>query len=399
MSPLRNTLLGRVLIAGLFAGLLTGPAVGVASAKGPSGPAGIDRDHPVSAARAQAIDKAAERFLARSADEAPGLWLAVWDPQRGYYEQAYGSAVVGGRAARINDVGYIGSITKTAFATAVLQQVSNGTIKLTDTVADLDPALAAKFPSIAAVDVRNLLGMTSGIPDYAEAAVQQILANPNTRFSRNDLIELGLSSGPQQPVGTPEYSTTNYIIVGKMLQAATGRTPERLVNQVLRQAGMTNSRLPRPNASQPNRIAHGYLGELLASQLRDVEDLELDLDATTDVTSWRFDWGREGGGAYATIRDLAAWGNTCLGNSLLPNKSVRQRMTWKTASGVDYGLGLIKEGDWLSHTGQTLGWSANVACNSSTGAVVAYMINSSTGVSDFAELVGPAAFPEYLRVL
>lgn len=153
----------------------------------------LDRGMAVSAADARAIDKAAASYLAGSADGTPGLWLAVWDPRRGYYEHAYGSAVSGSRRASTKDVMYVGSITKTALATAVLDQVAKGRMSLGDPVERLSPGLAARFPSIASISVRDLLGMTSGIPDYADAAVAQMLADPQKRFSRDDLIALGLA--------------------------------------------------------------------------------------------------------------------------------------------------------------------------------------------------------------
>lgn len=375
---------------------ILGLSLVVASASVPAqageGPEGFNPDRWVSAARAEAIDTAAARFLAQSDDGTPGLWLAVWDPKRGYYEQAYGRAVAGGRKASVTDVTYIGSITKSALATAVLRQVAHGTMKLSDTVADLDPALVTKFPTIGGVDIRSLLGMTSGIPDYAEAAALQMLENPQQRFTRDDLIALGLASGEQQPMGVAAYSTTNYLILGQVLEAVTRRSAERLVNDVFRQAGMLQARLPPPGAEQPTRLAHGYFGRLLATEFPGMA-----VPAPgTDVTSWRFDWGREGGGAYATIGDLARWGSTCLGNSLLPKKLARQRGLTSATDYGNYGLGVIQQGDWLSHSGQVIGWTATVACNPKTGGVVAYATNSTNGIVDVPAQVGRVAFPEYI---
>lgn len=403
-APTKNFRMSIAISIVLSLGLVVGPNIGGAAAQALSGPAGIDRDQRVSAARAEVIDKAAERFLAQSADQPPGLWLAVWDPKRGYYEQAYGQAVIGNaqlgergtaRQASTDDVLYIGSITKTIFATAVLRQVAQGTMTLNDTVEDLDPALAQKFPTIASVTVRDLVGMTSGIPDYANASVAQVLDDPNIKFTRHKLIALGLASGEQEPIGTGGYSSTNYIILGEMLRNVTQRTPERSVNNVLREAGLSRSRLPlsgpRRASGPPAGIAHGYIGAALPAQLPG-----LDLpNASTDVTSWTFSWGKEAGGAYATIGDLAEWGNTCLGNSLLPNRLVRQRLTTTEIGALEYGLGITRQGDWLSHTGQVLGWSSDVACNLKTGAVIAYATNSTNGVRDFPSLVGNVIFPDY----
>ena len=89
------------------------------------------------------IDTAANDFLTNSPDKSPGLWLAVWDPAKGYYEQAYGDAVADTTKATVADHSWIGSITKTVFATAVLQQVAAGKLALTDTVQALDAELAA----------------------------------------------------------------------------------------------------------------------------------------------------------------------------------------------------------------------------------------------------------------
>ena len=72
------------------------------------------------------IDTAANDFLTNSPDKSPGLWLAVWDPAKGYYEQAYGDAVADTTTATVADHSWIGSITKTVFATAVLQQIAPG---------------------------------------------------------------------------------------------------------------------------------------------------------------------------------------------------------------------------------------------------------------------------------
>lgn len=366
-----------------------------ASKPATAAPVELDQSRVVNAADARAIDKAAAAYLAESVDGNPGLWLAVWDPKRGYYEQAYGSAVSGGRKASTKDVMYVGSITKTALATAVLEEVAKGAISLGDTVGQLSPALAAKFPAIASISVRDLLGMTSGIPDYADAAVAQMLVNPQKRYSRDDLIALGLASGEQKPVGTAAYSTTNYIILGELLQAVTGQSPERLVNAVLREAGLGQARLPSSDAKQPARITHGYVGRLLPTQLPDVAVPP----PATDVTDWAFDWGREGGGAYATIGDLAQWGSTCLGNSLLPTQLVRQRLRTHTSNAGQYGLGIIRQGQWLAHSGQALGWTANVACNPKTGAVVAYATNSTNGTFDVPFKVGKVAFPAYAKAI
>ena len=351
----------------------------------------INKNKPMPAADRAAIDAAANLFVANAPDQSPGLWIAVWDPKKGYYEQAYGKAVVPGTAATVADHFRIGSITKTVFATAVLEQVSAGKLKLTDTVRSLDPALAQRFPRIGKYTVAQLLSMKTQIPDYADASVALQVADPQRKFTRDQLIALALSQGKPLPKAGG-YSTTNYIILGEILKKVTGKTPESLVNGVFAQAGMKQSGLDTTSKAMPAPAAAGYVGATYGAQF---ETINPAVTSATDVSSWAFDWGKEGGGAYSTIGDLATWGGTCLGNSLLPKSTVAKRLVFSSIDVGTYGRGIIKQGNWLSHEGQAIGYEANVACNPKTGAVAVWAVNSTQGSMFLDDVIGDAAYPAY----
>jgi len=353
----------------------------------------IDKTQPMPQDATARIDQAAKAALKDNPDNTPGLWVAVWDPKVGYYEAAYGDAVAATTKATTADHNWIGSITKTVFATAVLQQVAAGTLALDDTVATVDPDLAAKYPSIADITVRGLLGMVSGIADYADAAVAELVVDQTLTFTRDDLIKLGLAAGKQEPVGTLAYSTTNYIILGNMLETMTGQSPEELVNDVFAQAGMTQSMLPAQASALPDPATHGYMGAVEATQFK---ELNSDVTASTDVTDWSFDYAKEGGGAYSVIGDLATWGGTCLGQSLLPADMAEARLKTHTSESLgEYGLGMrVLDGGWIGHDGQVVGWNADVQCNTTTGAVFALMSNSTSGLITASYEVKAVVFPQ-----
>ena len=382
-----------VLLIGTGAGSAMAQPTAVAAKK--TSVSTVNKKQAMSAADKAAVDAAAAKAIAASPDAAPGLWVAVWDPKKGYYEQAYGKAVLPDTPATRADHFRIGSITKTVFATAVLEQVATGKLALSDTVKKLDPALAKKFPTIGKYTVAQLLSMKTQIPDYAEAAVDALVANSQKSFTREELIALGLEKGkPLSSAGG--YSTTNYIILGLIMQKVTGKTPEALINGVFAQAGMTQSALPGPSKSMPAPAAHGYVGNVYGEQFVKINPA---VTATTDVTDWAFNWGREGGGAYSTIGDLATWGGTCLGNSLLPKSIVAKRLVFSSIDVGSYGRGIIKQGDWFSHEGQAIGYEANVSCNPKTGAVTAWAVNSTEGSLFLNDAIGPVAFPEYYAAI
>jgi len=381
------------VILGGIASVHAAPVAARSPAEAAGKPRPVDRGQLMSAADRAAIDTAAKSFLADSVDRTPGLWIALWDPQRGYYEQAYGDAIAGTRPATVNDHFLIGSITKSVFATAVLQQIAAGRLRLSDTVAHLDPALARKYPIASQKTVRQLLGMTSRIPDYADPAVARMFANPQQGFTRDQAIALGIAEG--KPIPAPGgYSTTNYLLLGKLMAKITGSTPEQLVNSVFTRSGMTSSRLMQGNVQMPEPRAHGYLGAIYGPQAAQVNP---NLSGTTDVTDWTMEWGKEGGGAYATIADLATWGQTCLGMSLLPRRLASERLKTTMIDAGDYGLGIVRQGDWLAHSGQAIGYTANVACDPKTGAVIAYALNSTEGPLDLSSGFGLTAWPDYVK--
>lgn len=393
-SGLRILTVGAAAVA-LGLATIAGPASAAAESAAAAKATPMDRSHQMSAADRAAIDAAAATYLANAVDQTPGLWIAVWDPAKGFYEQAYGKASLDGTPAQVGDHFRIGSLTKTIFATAVLEKVADDTIALDDTVKQLAPMVAKRFPATAKSTVRQLLGMTTSLPDYADAAVMRQFANPQQHWSRDQLIALGLSEGT--PITGPGgYSTTNYLVLGKVMEAVTGKSPEKLVNAVLKRAGLQQTRLPRGNVAVPAPAAHGYLGAIYGPQAATVNPA---LSATTDTTDWTMEWGKEGGGATSTIGNLARWGSLCLGDALLPKKIVAQRLHVTPINAGKYGLGIIREGDWLAHGGQTIGYEANVACNPRTGAVVAYAVNSTEGLADLSAYLGPVAWPYYLQAV
>jgi len=214
--PLTLALLVVVLVLAACSGAPSGQGGDSSSTPSTSAAAtvsSIDKSKVMSPTESAAIDTTANDFLTTSPDKSPGLWLAVWDPAKGYYEQAYGDAVADTTKATVADHSWIGSITKTVFATAVLQQVAAGKLALTDTVQILDAELAAEYPAVGALTVAQLLGMTSGIPDFADAAVAAVAADHARSFTGTTTSRSGSRSGRRSRPGrrgTPRRTSSSW---------------------------------------------------------------------------------------------------------------------------------------------------------------------------------------------
>lgn len=110
----------------------------------------------------------------------------------------------------------VGSVTKTFVAAVVLQLVDEQVLSLSDPVSKWQPT----FP-VGAVTVEQLLNHTSGLVDYLfDSSLQATQARAHTDDELYG-IAARVQSGATTP-GTWAYSNTNYLLLGRIIGAATG---------------------------------------------------------------------------------------------------------------------------------------------------------------------------------
>ncbi|MGI9577182.1 MAG: serine hydrolase domain-containing protein [Microthrixaceae bacterium] len=352
---------------------------------------------------AKAIDDAANEAVADNAGNLPGMWVGVWDADKGKHIGAYGNAVVDGAAAQPDQIGRIGSVTKTFTAAAMLQQVSEGWASFGDTIEDLLPDLAKKYPDVAPITVEQLLGMTSGIPDYANSDwfPAMVVADPTKTWTADEVIDLVLDRGDLAAPGTAGYSTTNYLILGEILEGVVQGDQDisTILTDLAENEGLTRTSLPEPpDASLPDPFSNGYVNELGSA---DLASAGATVAPGTDVTDWSPSWGGAGGAMYANVEDLGTWAATGLGTGLLSKQIGDQRIddTKDLPGAGDYGLGLQVFGNgWIGHTGQMIGWESLVAYNTDTGDIYVAIVNETSSLIGATELAF-TVFPELAEAL
>jgi D-alanyl-D-alanine carboxypeptidase len=223
---------------------------------------------------------------------------AFWRGAAGYAEK--------NRRAEPEDRFGIASTTKTFVATVVLQLVGEGRLSLDDKVEHWLPGRVRKGREIT---VRQLLNHTSGLwPGF-----------PSVLPPRNAQQPL-LS----RPGATHEYSNTNYVVLGLIVERVTGRELGQVVrDRLLRplQLGDTSygtATLPAHADSSP-----AWLGGAV--------------EPAGPVSG--------DGGIASTAADLARFFRALLGGDLL-GKHLLSEMTRTVATGTEFraGLGLFRLG-------------------------------------------------------
>ena len=134
----------------------------------------------------------------------------------------------------------IASISKMFIATSSIKLVNVGTLRLDDTLAMWLPAVAARIENGDTITLRQLLQHRSGIPDFDS---QPGFSWREAQTDLDALIALVYDKPADFAPGTRgEYSNTNYLLVGMMLDAALGYSHHDFVqNDILSPLGMTDT--------------------------------------------------------------------------------------------------------------------------------------------------------------
>ena len=206
------------------------------------------------AAMADAIDRyvASEMRAARI----PGMALGIIYDGRVAYVRGYGVADGTGRPVTPQTPFALGSVSKSFTALAIMQLVEEGKIDLDAPARTYLPALRLADPAVSErVTVRHLLNQVSGISTYA--GEDAFAADP--RATAADLIAGMATLAPRGRVGeTYQYSNLNYIVLGAIVEAASGQTYGEYVRErIYAPLGMTHSHVTYADA-QADGMADGH---------------------------------------------------------------------------------------------------------------------------------------------
>ena len=273
----------------------------------------------------------------------------------------------GDRSARF----HVASIGKAFTATLVMQLVEAGAFSVDTPVSALLPGdeLDGLFDAQGTTDVaggatvHHLLTHTAGVADYFEGRVtsgrpmrELVIAEPDRFWTPADLLDFTRTR--QRPAGRPGerfvYSNTGYILLGRVLEQATGRAFHELLHErIFIPLGMHDSALlfhSRPAndeaeaATQSTGTTTSTTTASTASTATDLRMLPFRLGRVEASTfrSVSCDWA--GGGIVSTPDDLVAFGSALHRGRLISHASLEYLAEPRNRfhAGIRYGAGLMQ---------------------------------------------------------
>ncbi|MBB5774934.1 serine hydrolase domain-containing protein [Nonomuraea jabiensis] len=200
---------------------------------------------------------------------------------------------------------WIGSQTKAMTATAVLQLVREGKLSVDDKLSEVLPEVAEKdlVERADEITVRNLIQLTSGIPDY----IGPDTSDPTRNYRPTDLLAASRKNARPVEVGTFNYSNSNYILLGMIIEKLSGRSLAAELNRRLfAPLGMRHTYLPtKAGQGIKGPHGHGYAPDETGT-MRDVDKM---MNATSMLGA---------GGVISTTREMSVFQRAFRQNKLLP---------------------------------------------------------------------------------
>lgn len=219
-------------------------------------------------------------------EKVPGTSVAVLHKGQVVVAKGYGLAnVEHGVPVTPETIFQSGSVGKMFTAAVVMLQVEQGKMSLDDPLSKYVPNAPASWRPIT---IRHLLTHTSGIPNVGD----------DFDFKRNytdDELLKGFEALPLnfQPGARYSYSNSGYVILGIVVQRATGRFyGDILKTDIFQPLGMKTARVISDRDIVPHRAA-GY--EMVDGELKNQDFVSVKMNSTAD------------GSLYFSLNDMIAW--------------------------------------------------------------------------------------------
>jgi D-alanyl-D-alanine carboxypeptidase len=330
--------------------------------------AGCGDDTPATCEQlASRLQRALEE--AASAESLPGVTAAVRTRDCTWQGATGLARVESSTAMKAEDRLRAGSVTKTFTAVVALQLQAEGKLSLDAPLATWLP----DFPRADRITVRQLLNHTAGTANYTNDPdfLAEAMAQPGKVWTTQELIAYGAARSPSfEPGAGWEYSNTNYILVGHIIEAVSG-TPlaQQLRTRIIEPLALTSTGLDGAEPLPPLAVG-GYVRNPANGAWVNQEGL---LHPSAAGAA---------GALVSSAEDLRRFYEALLTGDLLAPPQRAEMMQWVVdpANGDSgYGLGLVYWADPVApmqgHNGGIPGFSALGAWLPEQQASLAVLLN------------------------
>ena len=278
-----------------------------------------------------------------------------------------------------------GSVGKTFFAALAWQLAQEGKLPLDAPISRWlgNEKWFDSLPNAREITVRHLMTHSSALVRYEfnPKFLADLQASPERAFAPVDELRYLFGSKPAFAAGQGwDYSDTNYIVLGMILEQITGtKAYAEIQRRFIGPLGLTGT-IPSDRRVLP-LLAQGYAG-----QRNEFGPFDATLTDGKFFFNPQFEWA--GGGFASTGIDLARWVKALYTGTVVDTAFVRAEVlngviAPMLGNGVRYGLGVIIRpttpfGPGWGHSGFFPGYLAEMRWFPEHGVAIAVLVNQNT---------------------
>ncbi len=227
-----------------------------------------------------------------------------------------------------------------------------------------------RLPNHDTITLRHLLTHRSGLPDHVYTKRFAQLFSERKAVPPEVLIECILDQPPLFEAGTDwAYTDTGYILLGLVIEQATGNTYYGEVEQRFLKPLKLNMTAPSDRLLLPGLVA-GYTAQ----------DSPFGLPRKTIDDSGAMVWDPAiewtGGGLISTSHDLAVWAKLLYEGNAMPYEYMDDLLPCVVISNSEFG-------EKWGHGGVIPGYCSSMRYYPKYRVAIAFQVNTDAGISDF----------------
>lgn len=288
----------------------------------------------------------------------------------------------------------IGSITKSFTAAIILQLEKEGKLNLDDTLKKWLPS----YTKWSNVSLKQLLNMTSGLPNYSDAPLWNAdeYRNPSRVWKTEELVDYVYPKKDFSPPLKPGYAYTNtsYILSSAIIEKITADAFEKVIaDRVIKRANLTNTFYPIPHTEKNMlpRLAQGYGYNQYDNPELVGKKIETNLS-----------WAGAAGAVIANSEDVVKWVKALFIDDKILNAEQKKKLmsliSVKTGKPIEkltendprgFGLGVVKNldqdkflGSYWFYEGSTVGFRVLYVYFPCNGIIISAAFNSATNTEN-----------------
>jgi len=233
-----------------------------------------------------------------------------------------------------------GSVGKTYAAAIALRLIKEGKVNLDEKVAVYigHHSWYHRIPNAADITVRMIMNHTSGVMRYEfkDQFTKDLRSNIERSWLPEELLHYILDEKASFAAGEGwEYSDSNFILLGMIIEQVTGKKYYELLQQELLTPLQLNNTFPS-DSRRLQGLSQGYAGEQNPFGLQN----KVIGEDRLFIINPQFEW--TGGGVYSTTADLARWGQLLYEGKVADTALMLSgAVPAKLGRDVQYGLGVI----------------------------------------------------------